>query len=85
MSTTPLDPALVDPGAERVAEYSRRGFADDVLPIRPQDRTWRTTQFLTVWMGPIHNILIKNLAFFAGLFIGFAGYALLTLAARRRD
>lgn len=57
MSATPIDPALVDPGAERVAEYARRGYADDVLPIRPQELTWRTTQFLTVWMGPIHNIL----------------------------
>ncbi len=48
---------LVDPGAETVAEYGRRGYADDVLPIRPGDRTWKTPQFVTVWMGPIHNIL----------------------------
>lgn len=52
-----VDPALVDPGAARIAEYASRGYADDVLPIRPQDRTWKVPQFITVWMGPIHNIL----------------------------
>lgn len=57
MSAPAIDPTLVDPGPERVAEYSARGYADDVLPIRPKDRTWKTTQFVTVWMGPIHNIL----------------------------
>lgn len=57
MSTPAIDPLLVDPGAERVAEYASRGYADEVLPIRPQDRTWKTPQFITVWMGPIHNIL----------------------------
>lgn len=57
MSTPAIDPTLVDPGAEKVAEYAARGYAQEVLPIRPKDRTWRTPQFITVWMGPIHNIL----------------------------
>jgi len=48
---------MVDPGPERLAEYAARGYADDVLPIRPKDRSWKTPQFITVWMGPIHNIL----------------------------
>lgn len=56
-SVNPIDAALVDPGPERVAEYSARGYADDVLPVRPDDRSWKTPQFITVWMGPIHNIL----------------------------
>ncbi|REJ06665.1 allantoin transporter [Microbacterium bovistercoris] len=57
MSTPAIDPVLVDPGAEKVAEYAARGYAEEVLPIRPKDRTWKTPQFITVWMGPIHNIL----------------------------
>ena len=57
MSTPTTDPALVDPGADRIAEYAARGYAAEVLPIRPKDRTWKTPQFITVWMGPIHNIL----------------------------
>ncbi|MDQ4215424.1 cytosine permease [Microbacterium sp. ASV81] len=57
MSTPTTDPALVDPGADKVALYASRGYAEDVLPIRPQDRSWKTPQFITVWMGPIHNIL----------------------------
>ncbi|QIK64325.1 allantoin transporter [Leucobacter viscericola] len=48
---------LIDPGAEAVEQYRSRGYVDDVLPIRPMDRTWKVPQFITVWMGPIHNIL----------------------------
>lgn len=57
MSSPTIDSALVDPGADRMAAYAARGYADDVLPIRPKDRSWKTPQFITVWMGPIHNIL----------------------------
>jgi allantoin permease len=57
MSTTSSVDDLIDPGAEALATYAARGYADDVLPIRPQDRSWSTPQFVTVWMGPIHNIL----------------------------
>ncbi|GAA4100731.1 cytosine permease [Nocardioides kongjuensis] len=57
MSPTSSLHDLVDPGAEAVATYAARGYAEDVLPVRPQDRTWSTPQFVTVWMGPIHNIL----------------------------
>lgn len=56
MSDT-LSGELVDPGAAAVEQYRSRGYADDVLPIRPKDRSWKTSQFITVWMGPIHNIL----------------------------
>lgn len=48
---------LIDPGEDAVDSYRARGYADDVLPIRPKDRTWKVPQFVTVWMGPIHNIL----------------------------
>lgn len=55
--TVTRDPGLVDPGQEAVDRYAARGYAADVLPIRPKDRTWKVPQFITVWMGPIHNIL----------------------------
>lgn len=57
MSTTSSYRDLVDPGADAIATYAARGYAEDVLPVRPQDRSWSTPQFVTVWMAPIHNIL----------------------------
>lgn len=57
MSTSHSPAGLVDPGAEALTTYSARGYADDVLPVRPKDRTWSVPQYITVWMGPIHNIL----------------------------
>ncbi|WGD38097.1 cytosine permease [Lysinibacter sp. HNR] len=59
MMSTP-DPqkgGLVDTGAETRELYASRGYVDDVLPVRPKDRSWSITQYITVWMGPIHNIL----------------------------
>src|SRR5690606_10315933 len=56
MSETPVRD-LIDPGQAAVDAYRTRGYADDVLPIRPKDRTWQVPQLVTVWMGPIHNIL----------------------------
>ncbi|MEJ2763593.1 cytosine permease [Photobacterium sp. MCCC 1A19761] len=34
-----------------------RGHAEEVLPLGPDERTWGTKNYITVWMGPIHNIL----------------------------
>lgn len=56
MSETPVRD-LIDPGQAAIDAYRTRGYADDVLPIRPGDRSWKIPQFITVWMGPIHNIL----------------------------
>lgn len=39
---------------KRLAE---RGYAEEVLPFDTDQRTWGTRSFITVWMGPIHNIL----------------------------
>ncbi len=36
---------------------SARGYAEEVLPLGKKQRTWETKNFITVWMGPIHNIL----------------------------
>lgn len=56
MSQT-LTNGMVDPGEAAIETYRSRGYVDDVLPIRPQNRTWKVSQYITVWMGPIHNIL----------------------------
>ena len=48
---------LIDPGEAAINRYRASGYVEDVLPIRPKDRSWKTPQFITVWMGPIHNIL----------------------------
>lgn len=37
--------------------YAARGYSEEVLPLSPAERTWGTKNFVTVWMGPIHNIL----------------------------
>jgi allantoin permease len=39
------------------AVYASRGYSPEVLPLRAEERTWGTSNFVTVWMGPIHNIL----------------------------
>lgn len=48
---------LVDISDETYQEYASRGYSDEVLPIRDKDRTWGPLNFVTIWMGPIHNIL----------------------------
>ncbi|GAB3055901.1 putative allantoin permease [Intrasporangium mesophilum] len=54
--------AEVDTGVVRIddaklARYARSGYAADVLPLQPEQRTWSTFSFVTLWMGPIHNIM----------------------------
>jgi allantoin permease len=58
MSTNPAEASglAVLTEAER-AGFSSRGYSDEVLPIPPTQRPWGTKNFITVWMGPIHNIL----------------------------
>lgn len=46
--------AFTDHDRQRLAA---RGYADEVLPLGLNRRTWGTSNFVTVWMGPIHNIL----------------------------
>lgn len=48
---------LVRVDDDKLAEYERRGYPTDVLPMQPEQRTWGTFNFVTLWMGPIHNIL----------------------------
>lgn len=39
------------------ARFAARGYAEEVLPVPAAARSWGTKDFVTVWMGPIHNIL----------------------------
>ena len=39
------------------ATYAGRGYSPEVLPQRPAERTWGVQNYITLWMGPIHNIL----------------------------
>ncbi|MCM3711418.1 allantoin permease [Sporosarcina luteola] len=32
------------------------GYSEDVLPTKVEDRKWGISNFLTVWMGSVHNI-----------------------------
>lgn len=38
-------------------KYVRRGYSSELLPQRPDERTWGVNNYITLWMGPIHNIL----------------------------
>jgi allantoin permease len=39
------------------ARFASRGYSPEVLPLRAEARTWGVSNYVTVWMGPIHNIL----------------------------
>lgn len=47
-------------------QLKEAGFTSDVLPAKPEDRTWNTGNFATVWMGSVHNI--PNYIAIGGLF-----------------
>ncbi len=51
------DTGLVRVDDAKLAEYEKRGYPHDVLPVQPEERTWGLLNYITLWMGPIHNIL----------------------------
>lgn len=59
MTTTDRHDAigLVDVSAATLETYAERGYSPEVLPVPPADRTWGVREYISVWMGPIHNIL----------------------------
>lgn len=64
-------------------DYLSRGYSEEVMPLRPNERTWGITNYITVWMGPIHNILsyFTVVGFFAlGLGAGQVVAAIMTAA-----
>ncbi|MHA6250804.1 allantoin permease [Oceanobacillus sp. CAU 1775] len=42
------------------------GISEDLLPTKPSDKNWTTTNFFSVWMGSVHNI--PNYLAIGGLF-----------------
>ncbi|MCZ2257615.1 NCS1 family nucleobase:cation symporter [Sporosarcina sp. G11-34] len=49
------------------------GFGSDLLPVKPEDRKWKTGNYFSIWMGSVHNIpsYITIGGFFAlGLSVG---------------
>jgi allantoin permease len=54
--TTNPDGLVVIPDAE-YDTYASRGYSTELLPQRPEERTWGVLNYVTLWMGPIHNIL----------------------------
>lgn len=40
-----------------IEEFKSYGYADDILPIPQEKRDWGMFNFITVWMGPVHNIM----------------------------
>ena len=54
--TTNAEGLVVIPDAE-YDTYASRGYSTELLPQRPEERTWGVLNYATLWMGPIHNIL----------------------------
>ncbi|MFC5402664.1 cytosine permease [Cohnella soli] len=46
--------AAVKEAAEKYGEY---GYAEDILPMPQEKRDWGIFNYITVWMGPVHNIM----------------------------
>lgn len=38
-------------------QYKKYNYSEDLLPKRPVDRDWGMMNFITVWMGAVHNIM----------------------------
>ncbi len=36
--------------------YRERGYTNDLLPKTPEQRTWKTFNYFTLWMGSVHNV-----------------------------
>ncbi|MCM3744497.1 NCS1 family nucleobase:cation symporter [Sporosarcina luteola] len=37
-------------------QLKKEGFNDDILPTKPDERSWGIGNFASVWMGSVHNI-----------------------------
>ncbi|MCG7335631.1 NCS1 family nucleobase:cation symporter [Sporosarcina sp. ACRSM] len=47
-------------------QLKKEGFNEDILPTKPEDRSWNVGNFASVWMGSVHNI--PNYIAVGGLF-----------------
>lgn len=46
-----------EPSQEMMDKFKSYGYADDILPIPQEKRDWGIVNYITVWMGPVHNIM----------------------------
>lgn len=62
--------------ATDVSEYSERLYNEDLAPVPPDKRTWKTYSIFAMWMSDVHSI--GGYTFAAGLFfLGLAGWQVL--------
>ena len=47
--------------------YQQRGYSEDLLPKTQSQRTWKTFNYFTLWMGSVHNV--PNYVMVGGFFI----------------
>ncbi|WP_018759343.1 cytosine permease [Paenibacillus terrigena] len=40
-----------------IEEFKSYGYAEDILPKSPEKRDWSTFNYITVWMGAVHNLM----------------------------
>lgn len=36
--------------------FQQRGYSEDLLPKTQSQRTWKTFNYFTLWMGSVHNV-----------------------------
>lgn len=36
--------------------FQQRGYSEDLLPKMQNQRTWKTFNYFTLWMGSVHNV-----------------------------
>ncbi|MDL9980584.1 cytosine permease [Microbacterium sp. ASV49] len=57
-STGVLDAdGIVDIPDAELERLTAEGYPAEVLPLAKSGRTWKTRDYITVWMGPVHNLL----------------------------
>lgn len=42
---------------ENYDKYQSYGYAEDLLPKKPDQRDWGMSNYVTLWMGAVHNIM----------------------------
>ena len=47
--------------------FQQRGYSEDLLPKTQSQRTWKTFNYFTLWMGSVHNV--PNYVMVGGFFI----------------
>lgn len=47
--------------------FEQRGYSEDLLPKTQSQRTWKTFNYFTLWMGSVHNV--PNYVMVGGFFI----------------